>query len=92
MIDDHHFTRDPEQLTTARLTRDEVQALASYRSALAGIQEHYRDSQIEVVVTLVPVTREFMLDTDLAADACAEMAATAARDAVKDRIAELRGG
>lgn len=89
-MDDYHFTRDPKELTPAKLTRDEVQALASYREALAAHAEHHRGSQIEVVVTVIPVTREFMLDhPELVAEACASESARAARAAVEDRIREL---
>lgn len=92
MTDDCHFLRDPKSLIDARLTSDEVAALASYRSARDDLPEANL-ANIERLVVVLPVTRALLLDGSASAvDALALHAAAAVREQIRRYVEQETSG
>ena len=75
--DDYHFQRDPGGLIEARLTKDEAEALASYRAAREQMK-----GDVKNLVIVLPVGQGAPIDPDVIGD----IARRAAIDAVKREV------
>ena len=80
MTDDYHFTKDPATLIEARLTKDEAEAIASYRAA----REQFPDGPMKNLVIVIPIAAEFLVELpEGAEEAIRDIAAASAMDAVR---------